>query len=91
MVATSHGVFSLPDPVNETSVRLAAGVVVEAAGFRVFRQWWLLLALVAGFVARTVGGPTLSPLGQFVHPGRHTAPRGAASSSSPGHPNGSHR
>jgi hypothetical protein len=59
--------FSFPDPVNETSARLvAAGVVIEAALFLVFREGWLLVPLVYGFTARVLTGPTLSPLGQIV-------------------------
>jgi hypothetical protein len=59
--------FSFPDPVNETSARLvAAGVVIEAVLFLVFGEGWLLVPLVYGFAARTLTGPTLSPLGQIV-------------------------
>lgn len=56
-----------PDPVNETSARLVAtGVVVQAALFLVLRDWWVLVPLTYGFLARVVTGPTLSPLGQFA-------------------------
>ena len=59
--------FGFPNPVNETSARLvAAGVVAQGAVFLVFRQWWLLVPLVYGFLARVLGGPRFSPLGQFV-------------------------
>lgn len=59
--------FQFPDPVDETSARLvAAGVVVQAVAFMVFREGWLLVPLVYGFLARVAAGPTLSPLGQFV-------------------------
>ena len=59
--------LSFPNPVNETSARLvAAGVVGQAALFLVVRQWWVLVPLVYGFLARVLTGPTLSPLGQFV-------------------------
>lgn len=59
--------FSFPDPVNETSARVvAAGVVLEAVLFLVFREGWLLVPLVYGFAARVLTGPTLSPLGQLV-------------------------
>lgn len=58
--------FSFPDPVNETSARLvAAGVVAQAIVFLVFRDGWLLVPLVYGFLARVATGPTMSPLGQF--------------------------
>lgn len=59
--------FRFPNPVNETSARVVAfGVVVEAALFVTFRQWWLLIPLVFGFAARVATGPTLSPLGQLA-------------------------
>lgn len=59
--------FSFPDPVNETSARVvAAGVVLEAVLFLVFREGWLLVPLVYGFAARVLTGPTLSPLGQLA-------------------------
>jgi hypothetical protein len=59
-----RALFSFPDPVNETSARIvAAGVLVEAALFLVFREGWLLVPLVYGFAARVLTGPTLSPLG----------------------------
>ncbi len=58
---------SFPDPVNETSARLvAAGVVAQALVFLVVREWWVLVPLTFGFLARVATGPTLSPLGQFV-------------------------
>jgi hypothetical protein len=58
---------SFPDPVNETSARLvAAGVVAQAVVFLVVRDWWVLVPLTYGFLARVATGPTLSPLGQFV-------------------------
>jgi Domain of unknown function (DUF4395) len=59
--------LSFPNPVNETSARLVAGgVVAQAVAFLVTRQWWVLIPLVYGFVARVATGPRLSPLGQFV-------------------------
>lgn len=59
--------FGFPNPVNETSARLvAAGVVVQGTAFLVFRQWWVLVPLVYGFLARVLSGPRFSPLGQFV-------------------------
>jgi hypothetical protein len=60
-------VFSFPNQVNETSARLvASGVVLQCVAFLIFRQWWQLIPLTYGFVARVLTGPTLSPLGQFV-------------------------
>lgn len=59
--------LSFPDPVNETSARLVAGgVVLEAAAFLVFGEWWILVLMVCGFAARVATGPTLSPLGQLA-------------------------
>ncbi len=58
------GLFSFPDPVNETSARTVAGVVAVLAAVTVaFHQPWLLAVLAYGFVARALTGPTLSPLG----------------------------
>lgn len=62
-----RSVFSFPDPVNETSARLVAGgVVAQAVLLLVVREWWLLVPLTYGFLARVATGPTLSPLGQFA-------------------------
>jgi hypothetical protein len=57
-------IFSFPNPVNETSARLVAGAVAVLAIIALaFQQGWLLPVLAYGFVARTLTGPTLSPLG----------------------------
>jgi hypothetical protein len=59
--------FAFPDPVNEVSARLVAGVVaVLAVATIVFDLPWLTVAIAYGFVARVLTGPTLSPLGQLV-------------------------
>ncbi len=59
--------FSFPNPVNETSARLVAGgVVAQGVAFLAVRQWWVLLPLAYGFLARVLAGPRWSPLGQFV-------------------------
>ena len=64
---TAHRLFSFPNPVNELSARLvAAGVLTMALVTIVFGQFWLLVPLAYGFVARVLTGPTLSPLGQLV-------------------------
>jgi len=61
------GLFSFPNPVNETSARLVAGAVgVLALVAIAFQQGWLLPVLAYGFVARALTGPTLSPLGQLA-------------------------
>jgi hypothetical protein len=58
---------SFPNPVSELSARLVAGgVVAMAVAAIVFGQFWLLVPLAYGFVARVLTGPTLSPLGQLV-------------------------
>jgi hypothetical protein len=62
-----RSLFRFPNPVNEVSARLVAGgVVVQCIAMLVFRQWWLLVPLTYGFVARVLTGPTMSPLGQMV-------------------------
>ena len=59
--------FSFPNPVNEISARLVAtGVVVMALVTIVADLRPLTLVLAYGFLARTLTGPTLSPLGQIV-------------------------
>ncbi len=66
-VVSLRTLVSFPDPVNETSARLvAAGVVAQAVVFLVLREWWVLVPITFGFLARVATGPTLSPLGQFV-------------------------
>ncbi|HEX3056151.1 MAG TPA: DUF4395 domain-containing protein [Gaiellaceae bacterium] len=58
-----RGLFSFPNPVNETSARLVAGVVaVLAVATIAFQQGWILPVLAYGFVARALTGPKLSPL-----------------------------
>jgi uncharacterized protein DUF4395 len=73
-------VLGFPNPVNETSARLvAAGVVAQGVAFLAVRQWWVLVPLVYGFLARVLTGPRLSPLGQvvtrFITPRMHVAHR----------------
>lgn len=59
--------LSFPDPVNETAARLVAGgVVAQGIAFVVTRQWWVLIPLAYGFLARVLSGPRFSPLGQVV-------------------------
>ena len=56
--------FTFPNPVNETSALVVAGVVAALAVVTfAFQQGWLLPVLAYGFVARALTGPTLSPLG----------------------------
>jgi hypothetical protein len=64
---TARRLFSFPNPVNELSARLVAGgVLTMSLAAIVFGQFWLLVPLAYGFVARVATGPTLSPLGQLV-------------------------
>lgn len=75
-----RGLFSFPNPVNETSARIVALVVAVLAVLTIaFQQGWLLPVLAYGFVARSLTGPTLSPLGLFatqvVTPRLHLAHR----------------
>lgn len=61
---SSRRIIGFPATVNEISARVvASGVVTQVVIFLVWRQWWLLIPLAYGFVARVVAGPTLSPLG----------------------------
>ena len=75
-----RGLFSFPNPVNETSARLVAGSVAVLSVVTVaFQQGWLLPVLAYGFIARALTGPTLSPLGllatRVVTPRLHVAHR----------------
>lgn len=58
------GLFSFPNPVNETSARVVAGGVVAMAGAAAaLDQPWLMFPLAYGFAARVASGPRFSPLG----------------------------
>ena len=58
------GVFSFHHPVNEVAARMVAGMVVLLSlAIILFDLPWLLFALVYGFLARVLTGPTLSPMG----------------------------
>jgi len=60
-------VFSFPNPVNEKAARVVAGVVLVLSALTLATGWyWLLAGLAYGFVARTLTGPTLSPLGRLA-------------------------
>lgn len=64
---TLRSVCSFPDPVNEKAARtVAAGVVVMTIACIAAQQPWLLVVLAAGFWARVLTGPTLSPLGRLA-------------------------
>jgi len=60
-------VFHFPNPVNEKAARtVAAGVLVLSVVALATSAYWLLAVLAAGFLARVLTGPTLSPLGQLA-------------------------
>jgi hypothetical protein len=59
--------FSFPNPVNDISARIvASGVVLMAFIILAFRQYWVLIPLAYGFLARVASGPRFSPLGLFA-------------------------
>lgn len=59
--------LSFPDPVNEKAARVVAGgVVVMSVAAVASQQPWLLVVIAAGFWARVLTGPTLSPLGRLA-------------------------
>jgi hypothetical protein len=61
------GLFSFPNPVNETSARIvASGAILLGATFAITGSGWVLAALTYGFIARVLTGPTLSPLGRLA-------------------------
>jgi len=67
MTSRRGTLFSFPNPVNEKAARtVAAGVVAMAVAALAFNTPWLLIPLAAGFYARVLTGPTLSPLGQLA-------------------------
>jgi hypothetical protein len=69
-----RAVFSFPNPVNEKAARVvAAAVCLLAIATLATGAYWIAAAMAAGFVARTLTGPTLSPLGQLAT--RVVAPR----------------
>ena len=58
---------AFPETVNEVSARLvAAGVVLMAVAVMALGQWWMLVPLAYGFLARVAAGPRFSPLGLLV-------------------------
>ena len=66
-MASTSRFFSFPNPVNELSARLVAtGVVLQSIAYLVIREWWVLVPLAFGFVARVTSGPRMSPLGLLV-------------------------
>ncbi len=83
--------FAFPDPVNEKAARAVAAQVLLAAvatlvlGLAAGTGWlWVTAALTAGFLARVLTGPTLSPFGQLAT--RVLAPRLGPARPVPGTP-----
>ena len=73
-------VIGFPNPVNEKAARTVAGGVLSIAivtlvlSLTAGHGWlWISAVLAAGFLARVLTGPTLSPLGQLAT--RVIAPR----------------
>lgn len=66
--------FAFPNPVNEVAARsVAGGVLVTCLVTMATGALWFTAVIAAGFLARVLTGPTLSPLGQFAT--RVAAPR----------------
>ena len=70
---TSSRVWGFPNPVNEKAARTVAAGVLMLAGLTLAlsliasADWlWVCALLAAGFVARVLTGPTLSPLGRLA-------------------------
>ena len=69
-----RGLVGFPEQVNDVAARTVAAVVLVTAVVAVATgQAWLAPVLAYAFVARTVGGPRYSPLGQIAT--RIVAPR----------------
>lgn len=61
------GVIGFPEVVDERAARVVAGGVVAAtATSLVTDRAWVMAPVAAGFAARVLTGPKLSPLGQFA-------------------------
>ena len=59
--------FSFPNPVNDYAARMVALFVVALAlAFQITGNEYILIFLAYGFAARTLTGPSLSPIGQLV-------------------------
>jgi hypothetical protein len=69
-----RSVLSFPDPLNEKAARVVAGVALVLSILTLATgAYWILAVMAYGFVARTLTGPTLSPLGRLAS--RVVAPR----------------
>lgn len=66
-MASPRSLLGFPDPVDEVSARLvAAGVVLLCLLVLATGAAWLLAAIAAGFLARVLCGPRVSPLALLV-------------------------
>jgi hypothetical protein len=72
-LSSSFRVFGFPNPVNEKAARTVAGGVLVLAVLTLVLSltagagWlWMSAVLAAGFLARVLTGPTLSPLGRLA-------------------------
>jgi hypothetical protein len=62
-----RSLFAFPNPVNEKAARVVAGAVFALSIVTlVSGAYWLLAVLAYGFIARSLSGPTLSPLGRLA-------------------------
>jgi Domain of unknown function (DUF4395) len=84
-------IFGFPNPVNEVAARTVAGGVLVLSVSTILLAtlagtgWlWLTAVLAAGFLARVLTGPKLSPLGQLAT--RVVAPRIGHAKPVPGPP-----
>lgn len=60
---SSRKIFAFPNPVNEYSARITAGLVVLLAGGTLLTGFgWGLAVIAAGFWLRLLFGPRVSPL-----------------------------
>lgn len=67
-------ILRFPDFVNEVAARtVATGVVLASGVYLLSGSVWVLTAIVYGFIARVIAGPSLSPLAQVAT--RIVAPR----------------
>ena len=59
--------FRFPNPVNETTARVVAGLALGLCVLILATQWmWLTIPLAYGFLARVASGPRYSLFGQFA-------------------------
>ena len=80
-----RALVSFPDPLNEKAARVVAAVVLIISLVALAGGWyWLAAVLAYGFVARTLSGPKLSPLGWLAS--RQIAPRLGPAKPIPGPP-----